>query len=91
MNTFWDSFIDQYRQWLMLVPIRQMLSAFWHFCNGEKSECDKIMKEAQTPPNSRVTEIAEDINEHAIACHKDSAVRVSPKTLDRWVRQLRNA
>lgn len=49
MPTYWDSFIREYEKEIINVSTRQLLNAFWLYCNSHENEinineCNKIMR-----------------------------------------------
>ena len=44
MKTYWDDFNDRYQGFCVDKSLRQILEAFWYFCNGQPDKCDKLMK-----------------------------------------------
>lgn len=43
MGTYWDDFIEEYKDKLYKISLVRILKAFWHYSNNGKSKCDEIM------------------------------------------------
>ena len=43
MGTYWDTFIEVYRNRLHRVTIEELLEAFFHYVKDDKVQCDRVM------------------------------------------------
>ncbi len=43
MGTYWEAFIEEYKDYLHQHSLVVILQAFYSYCNGEKRKSDKIL------------------------------------------------